>query len=397
MRVLHLIPSISPLRGGPSQAVLALAAAQRARGLDAVVLTTNDHGDQLLADLPPGRWVERQGVPVLAFARWSPPLRPLREFAVAPGLLAGLRRELAEVDLLHVHALFSFPSTAGMALARQLQVPYLVRSIGQLNRWSLRQSPRRKRLLLKLVERRNLNGARALHFTSEAEREEAADLGLRPPGIVLPLGVELPPLAEPEPAAAAKRPVRWLFLSRIHPKKQLPLLFEALAELQRRQPDALWQLDLAGEGEASYLAQLHQLAEQWGIAERIHWCGFAAGAAKAALLARADWFVLPSASENFGIAAAEALAAGTPVILSPGVALAPDVERAGAGLVCEPEPSALAQALQTALLPPPAARVQAARRLAAERYSWPAIAAALERHYRAILASPHSRGEEARP
>lgn len=384
MRVLHLIPSISPLRGGPSQAVLALAAAQRARGLDAVVLTTNDHGDRVLGDLPIGRWCERQGVPVLAFARWSPPIRALREFAVASGLLGGLRRELAATDLLHVHALFSFPSTAGMALARQQQVPYLLRSIGQLNRWSLRQSPGRKRLLLKLVERRNLNGARALHFTSDAEREEAADLGLRPPAIVLPLGVELPELDPPVPASA-DREVRWLFLSRIHPKKQLPVLFEALADLQRRQPAARWLLDVAGDGDASYVEQLQQLAQRLGLAERIHWCGFATGDAKAALLARADWFVLPSASENFGIAAAEALAAGTPVILSPGVALAPDVGQAGAGLVCEPEPAALAQALERALQPPSAAMVQAARALAAERYSWPAIAAALEQHYEAIL------------
>lgn len=384
MRVLHLIPSISPLRGGPSQAVLALAAAQRARGLDAVVLTTNDHGDQVLADLPIGRWCDRQEVPVLAFARWSPPIRALREFAVAPGLLGGLRRELAAADLLHVHALFSFASTAGMALARQQQVPYLVRSIGQLNRWSLRQSPRRKRLLLKLMERRNLNGARALHFTSDAEREEAADLGLRPPPIVLPLGVALPQLDPPVPAPADQA-VRWLFLSRIHPKKQLPVLFEALADLQRRQPAARWLLDVAGEGDASYVEQLQQLAQWLGLAERIRWCGFAAGEAKAALLARADWFVLPSASENFGIAAAEALAAGTPVILSPGVALAPDVRQAGAGLVCEPEPAALAQALERALQPPSAALVEAARALAAERYSWPAIAAALEQHYQAIL------------
>lgn len=384
MRVLHLIPSISPLRGGPSQAVLALAAAQRARGLDAVVLTTNDHGDQVLADLPIGRWCDRQEVPVLAFARWSPPIRALREFAVAPGLLGGLRRELAAADLLHVHALFSFASTAGMALARQQQVPYLVRSIGQLNRWSLRQSPRRKRLLLKLMERRNLNGARALHFTSDAEREEAADLGLRPPPIVLPLGVALPQL-DPTVPVPADQAVRWLFLSRIHPKKQLPVLFEALADLQRRQPAARWLLDVAGEGDASYVEQLQQLAQWLGLAERIRWCGFAAGEAKAALLARADWFVLPSASENFGIAAAEALAAGTPVILSPGVALAPDVRQAGAGLVCEPEPAALAQALERALQPPSAAMVEAARALAAERYSWPAIAAALEQHYQAIL------------
>jgi glycosyltransferase involved in cell wall biosynthesis len=384
MRVLHLIPSISPLRGGPSQAVLALAAAQRARGLDAVVLTTNDHGPGVLADLPTGQWCDRQGVPVLAFARWSPRIRALREFAIAPGLLPGLRRELADVDLLHVHALFSFTSTAGMALARRLQVPYLARSIGQLNRWSLRQSPRRKRLLLTLVERRNLNGASALHFTSEAERSEAADLGLQPPSIVLPLGVDLPPLAE-RSFTPASRPVRWLFLSRIHPKKQLPLLFEALATLQRLQPAAQWMLDVAGEGDPAYLQLLQEQVRHLGLASRIRWCGFVAGAAKAHLLAQADWFVLPSASENFGIAAAEALAAGTPVILSPGVAVASDVAAAGAGLVCDPDPAALSQALAHALQAPSRSMVDAARQLAADRYSWPAIAAELEHHYHAIL------------
>lgn len=393
MRVLHLIPSISPLRGGPSQAVLALAAAQRARGVAAKVLTTNDHGPGVLADLPPGQWCERQGVPVLAFGRWSPRVRALREFAIAPGLLPGLRRELADVDLLHVHALFSFPSTAGMALARLRKVPYLVRSIGQLNRWSLTQSPRRKRLLLSLVERRNLNGAQALHFTSEAERLEASDLGLRPPAIVLPLGVELPRF-EQRPHASASRPVRWLFLSRIHPKKQLPVLFEALAILESRHPEARWVLDVAGEGDPAYLQLLQEQVKQLGLDARIHWRGFVAGAAKAQLLAEADWFVLPSASENFGIAAAEALAAGTPPILSPGVAVAADVAAAGAGLVCDPEPAALAQALERALQPPPPPMVNAARQLAADRYSWPAIAAALEQHYQVILKHGAS-GEEA--
>lgn len=73
MRVLHLIPSISPLRGGPSQAVLAMAGALRRRGVEASILTTNDHGPGLLQDLSLGRWHERHGVPVLAFGRWSPP------------------------------------------------------------------------------------------------------------------------------------------------------------------------------------------------------------------------------------------------------------------------------------------------------------------------------------
>ena len=173
MRVLHLIPSVSPLRGGPSQAVVAMVKAERALGCDARIVTTNDHGPGLLQALPLGRWGEWQGVPLRAFQRWSPPVRPLREFQVAPALAPWLWRELPRWDLLHVHALFSWSTSTGMALARRRRVPYLLRTIGQLNTWSLRQSPRRKRLLLRLVDRRNLQGAAALHFTSTAEQHEA--------------------------------------------------------------------------------------------------------------------------------------------------------------------------------------------------------------------------------
>ena len=87
MRVLHLIPSISPHRGGPSQAVVEMVSALRQQGVDASIVTTNDDGPGVLASLPLRRWHQHQGVPVLAFPRWSPPLRPLLEFAVAPALL----------------------------------------------------------------------------------------------------------------------------------------------------------------------------------------------------------------------------------------------------------------------------------------------------------------------
>ena len=382
MKVLHLIPSISPLRGGPSQAVLAMVAALRQRGVDAAILTTNDHGPGLQRRLPLGRWHLHGEVPVLAFARWSPPLPALREFALAPALTAWLWRNLREYDLLHVHALFSFPSTSGMAVARARRVPYLLRSIGQLNHWSLSQSAGRKRWLLRLIERRNLQGAAALHFTSDAERHEASDLGLALPQIVLPLGVTLPPPGEPP----ATDPITFVFLSRLHPKKQLECLLQALALLQRRNPNASWQLQIAGEGDPAYVRSLHTLANSLGLAGHCRWLGFVRGEAKQRLLAHAHWFVLPSASENFGIAAAEALAAGTPVILAPGVALAEAVARCHAGLVVEAEPSALAFALEFALTPPSPSTRQAARTLATTAYSWPAIAETLQTHYQQILA-----------
>jgi glycosyltransferase involved in cell wall biosynthesis len=403
LRVLHVIPSVSPLRGGPSKAVLEMVLALRRQGVEAAILTTNDHGPAVDSSLPTGRWIQWQGVPLLAFPRWSPPLRSLREYAISPGLALWLVRHVHRYDLLHVHALFSFPSTWAMATARRAQVPYLARTIGMLSPWSLGQSPARKRWMLRLLERRNLNGAHALHFTTDSEREEAQPLGLRCADLVVPLGVELPPLApgwpqgeppgrdpeggEAQPGSPGKRPTRFLFLSRLHRKKQLENLLDALALVRQQRPEAAWQLRIAGRGEPDYEASLHWRAQQRGLESHCRWLGQVDGAQKQAELAGADWLVLPSAAENFGIAVVEALAAGTPAILSPQVAVAAMVAEAGAGLVSSSDPASLARTLQQALGGPPTATRLAARSLAQERLAWPAIATNLAGHYRRIVAA----------
>jgi glycosyltransferase involved in cell wall biosynthesis len=391
VRVLHLIPSISLLRGGPSQAVLSMVAALRQQGMDASVLTTNDDGPAVQGAMPLGRWHEQEAlgkaVPVLAFGRWSPPVRAVREFAVAPGLSRWLGENARQYDLVHVHALFSCTTSLGMAQLRRQGVPYILRTIGQLNRWSLSQSRVRKQLFLNLVDRANLQGARALHFTSEAEREEAADLHLATPSFVLPLGVPVPPerSLSRRQVGNTLSPTRLLFLSRLHPKKQLPMLFNALAVLKQCHPTKPWQLDIAGEGDPEYLQQLQHHCNALGLAAQVKWHGFVAGEAKQVLLQQADWFVLPSASENFGIAAAEALMAGTPVVVSPGVALSADVQTAQAGLVCEATVEALAACLEQCLKPPALQMRQAARQFAEQQFSWISISRQLIGHYEAVL------------
>lgn len=385
MKILHVIPSISPLRGGPSAAVLDMVAALRSTGVDASILTTNDDGPGMDPGLPLGRWCERSGVPVLAFARWSPPLRFLREFALSTALNRWLAAHQHDYDLLHVHALFSWPSSTAMAQARIAGVPYVLSTIGQLNRWSLRRSAWRKRLMLALIDRRNLSRAACLHFASAAERDEAAHLNLPSAHVVLPLGVTIPePFRAPvdRPAGAD---TRFLFLSRLHPKKQIESLLEALALVHRRQPSAAWRLGIAGNGEPAYLQHLQRCAEQLGIASRCDWLGFLEGDAKWRALQAADWFVLPSASENFGIAAIEALAAGTPPILSPDVAVSEAIAAAEAGVVVGADPTALAVALMDALPGPDPRMCCAARALADQVYSWPAIGARLKDTYAAIV------------
>jgi len=386
-KVLHVIPSISPRRGGPSQAVIEMVNALRLRQVDASILTTNDDCESLFTDLPTGGWTTYSGVPVLAFPRWSPPMVALREFAVSPGLNQWLQNNIINFDLIHVHALFSFPSTVAMVHARRARVPYLLRTIGQLSPWSLAQSKARKQLMLRLVERSNIDSARYLHFTTTLERDECfAALGQSFPSLVLPLGVRLPSLA-PEVWPKEKR-LRLLFFSRLHPKKQLEVLLKALALFQKASPQCDWQLDIAGSGEPAYLASLQKLAGQLNLAQRCRWLGHVQGDAKTSLLQRADWLLLPSASENFGIAVVEALAAGTPVIVSPQVAVAELVEGAGAGLVCPSDPAALCQVLLGHCQGPSTAMRLAARSLAEMKFSWISVAEQLATTYRQILHPP---------
>ncbi|MFM7264422.1 MAG: glycosyltransferase [Cyanobium sp.] len=391
---MHLIPSIGLVRGGPSEAALSMVAALRHQGIEAALASTDDNGLGQL-DLPTDRWLVHADVPVRLFPRWSPPLRALREFAWSPALGRWLERDLRQWDLLHVHSLFSWSTSRGMAIARHQRVPYLIHCLGHLQPWSLGQSAWRKRLYLSLVERRNLNGASALQATSPAEAQDFARLRLRPPVLDLPLGVTIP-----DPIAAASQRLlqaypqldpqapRLLFLARLHPKKQLDCLLEALALLRRQAPDQPWQLLIAGSGEPEYEQSLRNQASSLGLAGRCHWLGFVSGEHKQLLLQGCDWFVLPSAAENFGVAVAEALAAGTPAILSPEVGIAPAVAEAGAGRISPSTPQALAHTLQQVLAGARGPYATAARALAVECYSWHAVGQRLAAAYGQILAQP---------
>ena len=274
-----------------------------------------------------------------------------------------------------------------MALARRHGTPYVLHSIGQLQRWSLQRSAWRKQLMLKLIENANLRGASLLQATSPLEAEDISRLGLNDRIRVIPLGVPSHP-----PAIQAAKPGQLLFLSRIHPKKRLELLLQALALVRHRQPSLPWTLVIAGSGDAGYVASLQLLSHRLGLEDRCHWAGFVAGPAKLDLLQSSAWFVLPSAAENFAIAAAESLAAGTPVILSPEVGIASEVEQSGAGLICSSDPETLAKTLIEALQSSRDRFQIAALNLARQRYSWTAIAADLENVYHSLMTARVSPG-----
>lgn len=392
MRVLHVIPSLSPVRGGPSEAMVHLAAGLQAEGVDVLVATTDDDGPGKRLDVPTAEPLDWQGIRAVFFAKKQYGVGALDEFLRAPELSTWLRANVKNFDLVHVHALFSWPSSTAMCIARHHGVPYIVRPLGILCQWSLQQAALKKKLFLALYERANLNGARALHCTATLEAREIAPLGLKLPRVAIPLGVPMPAPAGEEERRSARvtlglpedEPVL-LYLSRWHPKKGLEMLTAVLQELRDH---TAFRLILAGRGDAAYESAIREGIERAGLAERTLFPGFVRGAQKEACLRAADLFVLPSHSENFGVAVAEAMAAGVAPVITPGVALAEEVARNGAGWTPERTPEALRASLEEALgnREERGERARRAEHLARESFSWKNACTRLKTLYENVLA-----------
>ncbi len=318
--VIHVIPYMAAAAGGPPVVVDRLAGLSGQLGWSARVVTT----PALATDGGLALRTAAQG-------RYEVTVLPSQRAAWAGSASRQLEAALRSADILHLHTLWSPLVARAAALARRRGLPYVLSPHGMLDPWSLSKKRLRKRLYMALVERRVIEGASAILFTTEPERDLAQASGLSlPRPMVVPLGADPMPGERPmlaqrffarHPRLAGRRIV--LFLGRLHPKKRPELAIEALARLGRAYEDV--HLVLAGAGEADYLARLDRLARAGGVRDRVHRTGHLDGLDKWSALAAADLFVLPSQQENFGIAVAEAMQAGLPVVLSRGVNLWPEV------------------------------------------------------------------------
>jgi len=376
LKILHVIPSVAPCRGGPSKAILEMVCASREIGIDAEVATTNDDGPREL-DIELDQLVDFRGMPTRFFQRFPSKISAVREFAYSPSFKEWLAQRIHNYDLLHIHALFSFCPSYAMSLARKVGKPYIIRPIGQLENWSLTQSRVKKKIYLSLLEKANIEGAGLVHFTAHSEAEQAT------------LGLKLP---QEMPNARQRASEYWpidcdtpclVFLGRLHQKKGLKLLIRALSQLQNKNI----QLIIAGDGEVRHIKQLKALCIALGVAQQCHFVGFVEGHKKDVLLQRADLFVLTSYSENFGIAVLEAMACGATPLVSQEVALSGVIKENTLGLVCELTVEDISAKLSHAFenLHNIAELGRNARKFVAQNFQWPAIAEQLERNYQEVL------------
>lgn len=392
MKVLHVIPSLSQLRGGASRAVLDMVFSLQEAGIEAIIATTDDHGPDNTLSVPLEKRVLYEEVPAYFFSTLSVDNAALQKFKFSQSLTKWLWQNVKKYDLVHVHGLFSYPSTIAMLIARLKRVPYVMTPHGLLCEWSLQQAAHKKQLFMSLIERTNLAHSQSLHLTSVKEQEEVARLNLLAQSFVLPLGLEIP-VTIPEASAKLRALLNIndcapiiLFLGRFHYKKGLDYLIPALGQLKQTMP---FHFVLAGSGTPEYDLEIDCFLTAANIQERTYRPGFVEGEQKDIILQGADLFALTSHSENFGISVLEALASGTPTLLTPGVALADVVEDKQLGYISALDTQAIYTALVSALKDPQnnAAIGQRAQLFVQEHYSWRKIADQLTETYAHTLES----------
>ncbi len=378
MNILHVIPGLTWERGGPTTVLCALARHQAAAGHRVSVLTTDQgarHGEQ---PADPGDAVDVERLSVCGPDR----------VAYAPGFARAVRARLRTSDVVHVHSIFTYPVHAALREALAVGVPAVLRPCGLLHRYGFRRSRWPKRIYLGLRGRMVRRACTAWHFTSANEAEQSWPWD-HSPHFILPNGIEPDEFAldRVEARAGVERLLPalggapyLLFLGRLHPKKRLDILLPAFLA----GAPASFKLVVAGPDEARLW---DGLADRWlrdpRAAERVLRLGTVTGRAKAELLAAASLFALPSEHENFGVAVLEALASGTPVLLSPQVDLAEAAAAAGFAATAPLDADAWRERLASLLSDPtPLGAVgERARGWAAENYAWSGIADRLVGHY----------------
>lgn len=292
MKVLHYVPSLAVRTGGVA-AYLAVLSSELGKLVD-LHIATHDEGEQELEThnavihrIPPG-WLC---------------------YFSAKALLKKLRP-----DVVHINGCWQPQLLFFQRAAQSLRIPVVLSPHGMLEPWIVKRHYwTRKWPAIQLYQRGLVKRADYLHATADTEKDNLLRLGWNPRIVVIPNAVNIEELPIKDNWSLKRRIV---FMSRLHVKKGIELLLEALSHLK---PDLDgYEVIIAGEGEPDYVETLKKAAISFGLSEVVKLVGGVYGAEKVCLLQSADFFVLPTYSENFGIVVAEALACGTPVITTHG-------------------------------------------------------------------------------
>lgn len=335
LRVVHVIASLDPMTGGPPEIAIHTSLALCRPGIaknDFVFLYERalEEGEERNA-----MKLEAHGIVTHGFPLSRLPARLGWRWGISGREVAWLLRRARDFDVLHLHGGWTFTTLSGLLIARLTGRVAVLSPQEALTDFDRRKSAPLARLVKRLLRAYYLRAFDVVIASSTLEQRDSGD----PDGqrmVVIPHAVGAPPPRDRRPHSR----FRIGYLGRLHPKKNVPLLLEALRSL-----DTEVELVVAGDSRDDYCDELRRLAVSLGVADRVTWLGFVAGGARDAFLASVDVVVMASEYECFGMAGVEALAAGVPVIVTPNVGIAETVAAYGAGLVVYPGSEAVADAL----------------------------------------------------
>lgn len=307
MTIIHYIPSIDRTWGGTSTYMQLLA---KPLGKLAELHILTHHSDNPLP---------MENCRVHEIPRYRPFSANWRKAVV--GLLNRVKP-----DVVHVNCCWTPDCAMIQKVAQGMGYKVVLSPHGMLEPWIVqRHYLTRKLPALMLYQKAAVKKADCIHATADSERDNLLKLGYNSRVKVVKLGIDADGIALKK---SWKRTRRMLFLSRVHPKKGVNFLVEAAAVLCEQLKG--WHIVIAGEGDADYVDSLKTQIREQGLEDIVRLAGGVYGEEKWRLFQTSDFFVLPTHSENFGLAIAESLASGTPVITTNG---APwdDLNTCGAG------------------------------------------------------------------
>jgi glycosyltransferase involved in cell wall biosynthesis len=407
MHILYVTHGYKPAYriGGPIWSVSSVAEAMVKRGHRVTVFTTNSNLDEDL-DVPVDQPVHVDGVEVWYFRRrdlvkkyfwWLKYVSQSMGFLVTPALAPAMRKLLPSVDIVHTQMPFVYPTMVAGRLAISANKPLFYNQRGVFHPTRLGYRALKKRLYIELVEKPIMRRASGLIALTPDEIDSYRALGIETPCHVVPNGIDVAQFRRtPRMASLSALDIKEsdqviLFLGRLHPSKGVDLLVDAFFRIISRHPDAL--LVIAGPDEHGFAEKIRSEVARQDLEHRILIPGMVMGDLKTDLLARADLFALPSMGEGSSMAILEALASGTPVIISP-ECNCPVVDEVKAGAVVERDANLIAQAISRFLSDKVLSSVasEAAYSLARDKLGWPSIVDKLERIYLGALQPVHPLG-----
>ena len=385
MKILIVIPALGNVYGGTSKIVLELAESIGKLGVNVDVVATNANGEKTL-DVDLNQWIIQNHYRVRYFSYLD-----FLDYKFTLSMSQWLFSNVSSYNLVHTHAIFSYPVLVAYWMCQLHKIPYLATPHGMLEPWALAYKIWKKKLYFNWLEKPALQKASAIQMLASTEAEGIKNLDLKPPLVIVPNGIhreDFASLPDPEifdqqfPETRNKRLI--IFLGRIDPKKGLDLLAPAFAQAYQKFPDT--HLIIAGPDNTGFLPTAESYFIEAGCSHAVTFTGMLTGDIKYAALAAAKIYVAPSYSEGFSMSVLEGMAAGLPCVITTGCNF-PEAGEAEVATIVNIDVGSIAKAIIHLLEDDQQAKNMGyrARQFILDNYTWDKIALKMVSVYENII------------